>query len=101
HAPGKNAAGARRAGKPTLPLTRVMDTGPPQQRELLRDAIKPGAADFAAVAQAIQSTDALEHARLAAETEADAARQALSGFPISVYQKSLLEFCAFAVNRDR
>src|SRR3546814_11275255 len=58
-------------------------------------------ADFAAVARAIQATDALEHARQAAEAEAEAARQALAGFPISVYQKSLLEFCAFAVNRDR
>ena len=98
---GKNVGDDLREGKPTLPLIRVMETGTPEQRELIRNAIKRGDADFAAVAQAIQATDALEHARQAALAEADAARQALAGFPISVYQKSLLEFCAFAVNRDR
>jgi len=98
---GKNVGDDLREGKPTLPLIRVMETGTPAQRELIRNAIKTGDADFAAVARAIQATDALEHARQAAEAEAEAARQVLAGFPISVYQKSLLEFCAFAVNRDR
>src|SRR5690606_37505068 len=101
HALGKNVGDDLREGKPTLPLIRVMETGTPPQRELIRNAIKEGDADFAAVAEAIQATDALEHARQAADAEADAARQALAAFPISVYQKSLLEFCAFAVNRDR
>ena len=98
---GKNVGDDLREGKPTLPLIRVMETGTPAQRELIRTAIQTGDADFAAVAQAIQATDALEHARRAAQAEAQAARQALAALPISVYQKSLLEFCAFAVNRDR
>ncbi|CFW30621.1 octaprenyl-diphosphate synthase [Bordetella pertussis] len=101
HALGKNVGDDLREGKPTLPLIRVMETGTPEQRELIREAIKTGQADFAAVAQAIQATDALAHARQAAENEAELARQALSAFPVSLYQKSLLEFCAFAVNRDR
>lgn len=101
HALGKNVGDDLREGKPTLPLIRVMETGTPAQRDLIRNAIQTGDADFAAVAQAIQATDALEHARQAADAEAEAARQALAGFPISVYQESLLEFCAFAVNRDR
>jgi len=101
HALGKNVGDDLREGKPTLPLIRVMETGTPAQRELIRTAIQTGDADFAAVAQAIQATDALEHARRAAQAEAQAARQALAALPISVYQKSLLEFCAFAVNRDR
>ena len=101
HALGKNVGDDLREGKPTLPLIRVMETGTPAQRELIRTAIQTGDADFAAVAQAIQATDALEHARRAADAEADAARQALAQLPISVYQESLLEFCAFAVNRDR
>ena len=90
-----------REGKPTLPLIRVMEVGTPEQQQLIRDAIKTGDADFAAVAAAIQATDALEHAMQAAEAEAELARNALSNYPISVFQKSLLEFCAFAVNRDR
>src|SRR5690606_36600054 len=77
HALGKNVGDDLREGKPTLPLIRVMETGTPAQRELIRNAIKEGDADFAAVAEAIQATDALEHARQAADAEADAARQAL------------------------
>jgi octaprenyl-diphosphate synthase len=90
-----------REGKPTLPLIRVMEVGTPAQQQLIREAIKAGDADFAAVAAAIQATDALEHARQAAIAEADLAREALSGYPISPFLNSLLEFCAFAVNRDR
>jgi octaprenyl-diphosphate synthase len=68
---------------------------------MIRTAIETGDADFEAVAAAIRETDALEHAREAARQEAQLAREALAGYPISVYQESLLEFCAFAVNRDR
>ena len=75
-----------REGKPTLPLIRVMEVGTPEQQQLIRDAIKTGDADFAAVAAAIQATDALEHAMQAAEAEAELARNALSNYPISVFQ---------------
>ncbi len=98
---GKNVGDDLREGKPTLPLIRVMEVGTPAQQELIRKAIETGDADFAAVAVAIQETDALAHARLAAEAEAQKARDAISVYPVSIYQKSLLEFCAFAVNRDR
>jgi len=98
---GKNVGDDLREGKPTLPLIRVMEVGTPEQQQLIRDAIKTGDADFAAVAAAIQATDALEHARQAAEVEANRAREALSSYPVSPFLNSLLEFCAFAVNRDR
>jgi len=98
---GKNVGDDLREGKPTLPLIRVMEVGTPQQQQLIRDAIRTGDADFAAVAAAIQATDALDHAMKAAEAEARLASDALSCYPASIYRKSLLEFCAFAVNRDR
>lgn len=98
---GKNVGDDLREGKPTLPLIRVMELGTPRQQQLIRDAIKTGEADFAAVAAAIQATDALEHARQAAVAEAQQARAALSAYPASPFLDSLLEFCAFAVNRDR
>jgi len=98
---GKNVGDDLREGKPTLPLIRVMEVGTPEQRELIRKAIETGDADFAAVAAAINGTDALAHARDAARAEADKARNALADYPISTYRKSLLDFCAFAVNRDR
>ncbi|MDQ2148455.1 octaprenyl diphosphate synthase [Alcaligenaceae bacterium A4P071] len=98
---GKNVGDDLREGKPTLPLIRVMEVGTPEQRAMIRTAIETGDADFEAVAAAIRETDALEHAREAARQEAQLAREALASYPISVYQESLLEFCAFAVNRDR
>ncbi len=98
---GKNVGDDLREGKPTLPLIRVMENGTPAQRELIRQAIKTGDADFAGVADAIRATDALSHTMQAAQREANLAREALTHYPASVYRDSLLEFCAFAVNRDR
>lgn len=98
---GKNVGDDLREGKPTLPLIRVLETGTPEQRDLIRGAIETGDADFAAVAHAIHATDALDYTRTAALAEADLARAALSVFPDSVYRKTLLKFCAFAVDRDR
>jgi len=98
---GKNVGDDLREGKPTLPLIRVMEKGTPAQRDLIRQAIETGDADFAGVAQAIRATDALGHTMQAAHHEADRARAALADYPASVYRESLLEFCAFAVNRDR
>lgn len=98
---GKNVGDDLREGKPTLPLIRVMEMGTPQQRELIRNAIESGDADFAAVATAIRDTEALAHTRRAAEAEAQKAVEALNCYPASTFQKSLLEFCSFAVHRDR
>ncbi|NYT62723.1 polyprenyl synthetase family protein [Alcaligenaceae bacterium] len=98
---GKNVGDDLREGKPTMPLIRVMEIGTSQQKQLIQDAIRTGEADFAAVAQAIHDTQALEYTRQAAVAEAELARQALAEYPISVHRESLLEFCSFAVERDR
>ena len=98
---GKNVGDDLREGKPTLPLIRVLETGTPEQRDLIRGAIETGDADFEAVARAIHATDALDYTRQAARAEADLAREALAVFPDSVYRETLLKFCAFVVERDR
>lgn len=98
---GKNIGDDLREGKPTLPLIRVLEVGTPVQQQLVRTAIETGDADFEAVATAIEQTDALEHVLNVARAEANLALQALIAYPVSVYQRSLLEFCTFAVNRDR
>lgn len=98
---GKNVGDDLREGKPTLPLIRVMEVGTPAQRFLVQDAILHGDGDFAAVARAVQQTDALEYTRSAAIAEADLARQALAVWPVSTYRDSLLELCSFSVGRDR
>ncbi len=97
---GKNVGDDLREGKPTMPLIRVMEVGTSAQKQLIQDAIRTGEADFEAVARAIHDTDALDYTRQAAITEAELARTALAAYPDSIHQKSLLEFCSFAVDRD-
>jgi len=97
---GKNVGDDLREGKPTLPLIRVMEVGGSAQRDLVREAILAGDADFDQIVAAIQDTDALAHTRRCAQAEADTARAALADYPPSIYRDSLLEFCAFAVNRE-
>ena len=84
-----------------MPLIRVLEVGTDLQKQLVRQAIEHGEADFDAVAQAIQDTGALEHAHRCAAAEADMACEALEAIPASVARKALLDFCAFAVGRDR
>jgi len=98
---GKNVGDDLREGKPTMPLIRVMQVGTPEQQDMIRGAIKTGEADFRAVAQAIQQTNALGYTRDAAIVEAGKAREALDAFPVSVHGESLLKFCSFAIERDR
>src|SRR5690606_23971996 len=81
---GKNVGDDLREGKPTMPLIRVMQVGTLEQQEMIRSAIKTGEADFRAVAQAIQQTNALGYTRDAAIVEANKAREALDAFPVSV-----------------
>lgn len=100
HTLGKNVGDDLREGKATLPLIRVMETGSPAQKQLIQEAIKAGEADFAAVAQAIHDTGALDYTRQAAVAEAGLARRAIAVYPPSAYRETLLKFCAFAVERD-
>jgi len=98
---GKNVGDDLREGKPTLPLIRVLEVGTPEQKQLVREAIEKGEADFDAVARAIQETGALEHASQCAVAEAALARQAIEILPDSPARQALIDFCAFAIERDR
>lgn len=98
---GKNVGDDLREGKPTLPLIRVLEVGTPEQKQLVREAIEKGEADFDAVARAIQETGALEHASRCAVAEAALARQAIKTLPDSPARQALIDFCTFAIERDR
>lgn len=98
---GKNVGDDLREGKPTLPLIRVMEVGTETEQQLIKTAIETGDADFTAVAQAIHNTDAIRYTREAAEAEVKMALQAVSVFPDSAFKQTLVEFCDFAVARDR
>ena len=97
---GKNLGDDLSEGKPTLPLLRVLECGSPAQQALVRAAItEPGGADFDAIMRAIRETGALEYTASAARDEAAQAAKLLDSLKPSPSRQSLLELCAFAVER--
>jgi len=97
---GKNLGDDLAEGKPTLPLLRVLAHGTPvQQAEVKRAISEPGTADFSVVLQAINETGALDYTREAARAEAARAAALLDGLPDSPHKQTLLQLCAFAVER--
>jgi len=97
---GKNLGDDLAEGKPTLPLLVVLSKGSAvQQAEVRRAITEPGTADFDVVLAAIEETGALEYTRAAARAEARLAADLLAGLPASPHKQTLLQLCAFAVER--
>jgi octaprenyl-diphosphate synthase len=98
---GKNVGDDLREGKPTLPLIYVMQHGTPAQCELVRACIENGdAAHFGEVLQAITSCGALDYTKRAAERAAQRAAESITGLAHGQFKDSLLQLCAFAVDRN-
>jgi octaprenyl-diphosphate synthase len=97
---GKSLGDDLREGKPTLPLLRVLEVGSEAQKQLVRRAIELGEADFDAVAQAIQQTDALEHTRRAAEEEIKLAQHALDMLPNNPTRDVLQKIADYSLSRS-
>ncbi len=97
---GKNLGDDLNEGKPTLPLIRVIQSGPEADAALVRRAIEEGGRDgFESVLAAIRNTDALAYARARAREEVKFACDALASLGNSKYKRSLLELACFAVER--
>jgi octaprenyl-diphosphate synthase len=98
---GKNVGDDLREGKPTLPLIYVMQHGTASQRQLVRACIESGdAAHFGDVLSAITSCGALDYTKVVAERAAQRAAACISGLPRGQFKDSLLQLCAFAVDRN-
>ena len=98
---GKNVGDDLREGKPTLPLIYLMKNGTPEQRELVRACIEEGDEQhFNAVLDAITHSGALAYTRQQADIAARQAAAAISTLPENKYKASLLQLCAFAVERN-
>ncbi|HVL75847.1 MAG TPA: octaprenyl diphosphate synthase [Noviherbaspirillum sp.] len=98
---GKNVGDDLREGKPTLPLIYLLEHGSPDQRELVRSCIEHGdEARFDEVLAAITESGALTYTRKHAQAAARRAEEAISNMPASAFKNSLLQLCAFAVERD-
>ncbi|HJW56363.1 MAG TPA: octaprenyl diphosphate synthase [Burkholderiaceae bacterium] len=98
---GKNVGDDLREGKPTLPLIYLMQNGTPQQRELVRACIEHGDEQhFDEILMAITSSGALDYTRREAEKAARRAAESVSSLHHSQFRDSLLQLCAFAVDRN-
>ncbi len=101
HSLGKNVGDDLREGKPTLPLLVAMTRSNADERRLMRHAIEHGEPDrLDEILAIVRRTGALQATREAARTEADKARDALSGLPDTPARKALLELCARSVERS-
>jgi octaprenyl-diphosphate synthase len=98
---GKNVGDDLREGKATLPLIYLLENGTPEQQQLVRACIEQGdEQQFDAVLAAISSSGALAYTRGKAEVAAKRAADAIENLPDSDYKQSLLQLCAFAVERN-
>ncbi|NEX64417.1 octaprenyl diphosphate synthase [Noviherbaspirillum galbum] len=98
---GKNVGDDLREGKPTLPLIYLMQHGTPGQRELVRACIETGDEQhFDEILSAITGSGALDYTRREAEKNAQQAANAIQGLPAGDFKDSLLQLCAFAVDRN-
>ncbi|TFW09480.1 octaprenyl diphosphate synthase [Oxalobacteraceae bacterium OM1] len=98
---GKNVGDDLREGKPTLPLIYLMQKGTDEQRALVRNCIEQGSTDhFDEILAAITRSGALDYTKREAEKAAQRAADAMSLLAPSTFKDSLLQLCAFAVDRN-
>ncbi|MFC7516105.1 octaprenyl diphosphate synthase [Herbaspirillum sp. GCM10030257] len=98
---GKNVGDDLREGKPTLPLIYLMQHGTDEQRQLVRACIQNGDEQhFDEILSAITNSGALEYTKQQAENAAKRASDAIAALTNSKFKDSLLQLCAFAVDRN-
>jgi octaprenyl-diphosphate synthase len=98
---GKNVGDDLREGKPTLPLIYLMQHGTPEQRQLVRTCIETGDEQhFDEILTAITGSGALDYTRRAAQSAKQRAIDSIAAIPDSAFKDSLLQLCAFAVDRN-
>lgn len=98
---GKNVGDDLREGKPTLPLIYLMQHGTQVERELVRACIEKGDEQhFSEILKAITSSGALDYTKETAQRAAKRASDSIALLSDSKFKDSLLELCAFAVDRN-
>lgn len=98
---GKNVGDDLREGKPTLPLIYLVQHGDAVQRELVRACIETGdEKHFGEILNAIKESGALDYTKQTALRAAAQAESSISGLPRTKFKDSLLQLCAFAVDRN-
>jgi octaprenyl-diphosphate synthase len=89
---GKNLGDDLREGKITLPLIAAMQRGTSSQKDIIREAIETGGVSMLdQVVNIVQTTGALDVARLAATQEAQRASAAAKQLPPSPHTECLIQ----------
>ncbi len=97
---GKNIGDDLREGKPTLPLIVAMRRSPEPDRTLIEDAIRKGdTAALDAVLRVVHHCGAMDAVRDAARQEIRLAENAISRLPAGPARQSLLDLCAYSLER--
>ncbi len=97
---GKNVGDDLAEGKPTLPLIHIINTGSPEQANLVRSVIRDGDRDqLTAVLGAIRETNALDYTFSKARAHAEKALEAIDRLPPGSEQHALTELAEFAYTR--
>jgi len=98
---GKNVGDDIREGKATLPILLAMARCSPEEREMLREAIRTGEVErLNQIIDVVRRTGAIEATRDAAEEEIALARANLDVLPAGRARDALLELCGQAVHRS-
>jgi len=98
---GKNVGDDVREGKATLPILLAMARCSPEEREMLREAIRTGEVErLNQIIDVVRRTGAIEATRDAAEDEIARARANLDVLPAGRARDALLELSGRAVHRS-
>src|SRR6516162_823188 len=100
---GKPVGGDLREGKVTLPLVYALECAKESERELVETILEQRSYDavpFKRILELLEKYDAIERARDRAQTFTDKARQLISEFPDSPYQRALLAVTELVTERD-
>ncbi len=100
---GKPVGNDLREGKVTLPLIYALESADPEERKLVETVLADGTYDqvpFGKVLQLLNRYNGIERAQERARTFTERARQIMSGFPASPFQRALLAVTDLVTDRD-
>src|SRR5258708_1884607 len=100
---GKPVGNDLREGKVTLPLIYALESAEPEERKRVETVLSDGNYDqvpFAKILQILTRYKSIERVRERAQVFTDKARQIISAFPESPFQKALLAVTGLVTDRD-
>ena len=98
---GKNLGDDLAEGKPTLPIIYAINNGSPEEKKLLKSAIKKGdITKLEDIQEIIQSTGAIEYTTSRATEFSEKAIESISQLPSSKYKEALISIADFSVHRE-